>query len=322
MTKPSVRELRLSFRPDGPLDLAATLGMLRLGHQDPCQVRVGEVTCLAVSDQVTIAFEQADGQISAHLFGDNNIHWAAEWVPHLLGLQFQTPDLEGPRRLRELAYQHRGFRLPRAMVLFPSLVRTILQQLVSHHDACHAWKQLVKQHGSDAPGPYPLRAAPTPATFARLSIDDFVACSILPQQGRRLRQVAKLASRIEAIWSRASTNASRTQTCDLLSQIPGIGPWTLGFLRGAAMQDADATVPGDYSFPHQIAYFFEGRHRGNDEEMLARLEPFRPHRFYVLALILKSGIRPPRRGPRREALRDHLRRAGLRRPSGGGGPHW
>ena len=72
------------------------------------------------------------------------------------------------------------------------------------------------------------------------------------------------------------------------------------------MADSDAVVLGDYGFPRMVAYFFAGEQQATDDDMLRWLQPYRPHRFYVLSLLIKSGLRPPRRGPRRAPLRDTL----------------
>ena len=58
--------------------------------------------------------------------------------------------------------------------------------------------------------------------------------------------------------------------------------------------------------------FFRGSEDADDDDMLRLLDPFRPHRFYVLSLLLKGGPVPPRRGPRATRLRYRLKPFGGR----------
>ena len=122
-----------------------------------------------------------------------------------------------------------------------------------------------------------------------------------------------MAKRIESAWASGLTEDAADSTCKFLQAQRGVGPWTIGSLRGTSLGDADAVVLCDYSLPKQVAYFFTGQEAINgreatDDDMLRLLEPFRPHRYYVTALLMHAP-HPPRRGPRRKPLR---RRMGLR----------
>ena len=76
------------------------------------------------------------------------------------------------------------------------------------------------------------------------------------------------------------------------------------------MGDADAEVLGDYSMPKLVSYFFENdlqaADQATDDDLIRLLEPYRPHRFYVLTLLNRGAKPPPRRGPRRKSLRERF----------------
>lgn len=191
--------------------------------------------------------------------------------------------------------------------MFPRLVAIVLQQLIAYRDALHGWDRLVRRYGAPVPGNPDLWFPPEPATLAALADYHFVECGVLPRLGRCVIRLARAASRLEATWAAGLPSDALQRTSALLLRQPGVGPWTVGYLRGSALGDADAEVLGDKGNPHQVAYFFTGAERGDDAEMLRPLEPYRPHRYYVLGLLLKSGVRPPRRAPRGRRLRDRLR---------------
>ena len=163
-----------------------------------------------------------------------------------------------------------------------------------------------------APAIHRLRIARSPNTVRTCAQRQLARSgppgSRLGSAGTIYSGLARVAGRLEATWGGGVAATARERTCALLSQQRGVGPWTIGYLRGSALGDSDAVVLGDYGFPRQVAYFFTGQpQEATDDDMLRLLQPYRPHRFYVLALLLKSGLRPPRRGPRRARLRDRLR---------------
>jgi 3-methyladenine DNA glycosylase/8-oxoguanine DNA glycosylase len=75
---------------------------------------------------------------------------------------------------------------------------------------------------------------------------------------------------------------------------PGIGPWTLGVLRGYGLGEADAEIVGDLHLPHLVCWALAGEAPGSDARMLELLEPFRGHRFRVVRLLFFAGISVPR----------------------------
>lgn len=298
------------FSFEEPFQLGATLSIVGMGPGDPC-LRIDS------DRQVRIAFPgpkqptamklvQDGGFVRATLSGPDSER-LVETVPTMLGLDFTPPKPKGPTRLRQIATRFAGMRLPRMPVLYPRVAQTILQQLISFTDATHGWRRLVRQYGTPIPGHDDLIAPPNAATLARLPSYDYTACGILPQHARRIISLAREARRIERVWAGGITDSSREQVCARLRQLRGIGPWTIGFVRGMAMGDADAFVPGDYNHPKHVSYFFgEDYESATDADLARLLEPFRPHRFYVLWLVVKGSPPPPRKGPKGQSLRDRI----------------
>jgi 3-methyladenine DNA glycosylase/8-oxoguanine DNA glycosylase len=69
-------------------------------------------------------------------------------------------------------------------------------------------------------------------------------------------------------------------------------------VAGSAFGDPDAVPIGDYHLPHVVSYALTGEPRGDDDRMLELLEPYRGQRGRVLRLLVWSGHRAPRFGPR------------------------
>lgn len=307
--------LTTTLPTNGPYDLEATLWLMSMGKGNPClQMEGPQAARIAVNTPAgpTAMHVRHEGdQLHIEATGEG-----AKWMqPHLvsyLGVDFEPPRIAGLRKLRQLAYDWRGLRLVRMPTVYTSLVQIVLQQLISYRDACYGWRKLVQRYGTPVPGQDDLHYPPLPSVLAKLHSHHFIECGVLPMHGKRIVEVSRAVERIEAAWNTSNADDALQRTSQLLLDLPGIGPWTVGLLRGAALGDVDAEVRDDYSMPKFVRYFFEGPEflasgaEATDEDMLELLEPYRPHRFYVLTLINKGGDHPPRRGPRRKSVRERF----------------
>jgi hypothetical protein len=151
-----------------------------------------------------------------------------------------------------------------------------------------AVRELERRH----PG-LPLMLSPSPDAVRAQSAAALQSTGMLPKMARCMIDCARRAKRLDALADKSLDEFVR-----LVQVLPGVGPWTAGQLAGFHLAHPDAVCMGDYGLPHSIAYVLTGRERSNDAEMLELLEPFRPHRFRIVRLIMHAGIVPPRRGPR------------------------
>ena len=90
-----------------------------------------------------------------------------------------------------------------------------------------------------------------------------------------------------------------------LQALSGIGPWTSAEIRQRACGDPDAVSVGDYHLPSIVGWALT-RQKVDDAGMLELLAPYAGHRHRAARLLVRSGMGPPRRGPR-NAPRDYRR---------------
>jgi 3-methyladenine DNA glycosylase/8-oxoguanine DNA glycosylase len=76
-----------------------------------------------------------------------------------------------------------------------------------------------------------------------------------------------------------------------------VGIWTSAEVRSRAHGDADAVSFGDFHVAKDIGWALTGE-PVDDAGLAVLLEPFRPHRLRVQALVGMHASRRPRRGPR------------------------
>jgi len=206
-------------------------------------------------------------------------------------------------------------RLGRTGAVWDALLPAILEQRITGTEAWRNHRRLVRAHGSPAPGPHGLLTAPAPGTIAALPSWTLTGLGIEPRRGTLLRRIAREAGRLEAHAAAASVpgggGAGAAKLAAALQAHAGIGPWTAAEVTLRALGDPDAVSVADAHLSNVVAFALTGAPRGTDEEMLALLAPWAGHRARVIRLLERSGITPPRYGPRvapRDLVRDFRRR--------------
>jgi 3-methyladenine DNA glycosylase/8-oxoguanine DNA glycosylase len=289
--------LRTMLRPPRPVDLGLTLGILASGKGHPSVRRDPDGSWWRATrtplGPATTRFVPADGRIGAEAWGPGK-EWALDAAPELLGARDPVDGFDpAPGIVRDLHRRIPGLRIPRSRAVFEILAPTILEQKVPGVEAFATYRNLVRAFGEPAPGPGGLRLPPSPEALARTPYPAFHPLGIERRRADTLRAAASRRVRLEETVGMPLPQAYRR-----IQAFPGVGPWSAARVAMVALGDADAVPPGDYHFPHMVAWAFTGRPRGTDEQMFELLEPFAGHRGRVLRLLLAAGVSAPRYGPR------------------------
>jgi len=289
------------FRPDGPLDLPATLGVLRHGPGDPT-FRIeptGAVwrTCRTAGGPATLRLSAAGGEVEIAGWGPG-ADLALDGVPDLLGARddpgafvaHHAPVRAGLRRLV-------GWRVIRTGLVFEALVPAVLEQKVTAREAHRAWRRIITRFGDPAPGPAPagMRVVPSPAAWLRLPSWEWHRAGVDSRRAATIRAVAARAGRLEGTAGMPPAEAAR-----MLQVVPGVGRWTAAEVGQRAYGDADAVSVGDLHLPGLVGWTLIGR-PVDDDGMLELLEPYRPQRYRAVRLLEAVGRKPafgPRAAPR------------------------
>ena len=285
------------YHPSQPLDLRATLApLLRADSSDP--------GFRAAEGRTWRATRNADGPVSISIRRDgDNIDleaWgpgaerALDRAPSLLGEQDDGAEFHPTHPLiRDLHRRHPGLRFCRTEAVMEVLLPTVMEQKVIGLEARRGYRRLVRVMGEPAPGPAGLRLQPAAAVLARTPYWRFHPFALERRRAETIIRAAGMAPRLEALVDGPVSDARAR-----LEAQPGLGPWSAAHITMIAMGDADAVAVGDYHLPNIVCHAFTGAPRGDDATMLELLEPFRGHRGRVIRLLMMSGIRAPRFGPR------------------------
>ncbi|MGM1017217.1 MAG: DNA-3-methyladenine glycosylase family protein [Actinomycetota bacterium] len=298
-----------TYRPTHPVDLLRTVGMLRRGVHDPTMVIDGPTLWRASRTPqgiATLALTPMSGEIRARAWGPG-AEWALSQVPELCGADDDAQGFDASLHplVAEVAHRCRGLRLTRTSLVFDALVSSILEQKVTSFQAFGAWRSLVSRFGERAPGPTPrpLHAPPSIEGWRHIPSWAWHRAGVEPPQSKTIVRAALRGQRISDAALAAASGDDRDR---VLQATPGIGVWTSAETRIRALGDPDAVSVGDYHLAHEVGYALTGS-RTDDAGMLELLAPWPGHRQRVIRLILASGVRQERRGPRL-APEDHRRR--------------
>jgi 3-methyladenine DNA glycosylase/8-oxoguanine DNA glycosylase len=279
-----------------PLDLRLTIGLHARGPGDPA-MRVGRATAVRATrtpdGPASIGLELVPGAVRAEAFGPG-AERVLDALPALLGLDDDPSALVPVHPLiAELARRLRGLRIGRTGAVMEALVPAILEQKVTGREASLGYRGLVRRYGEPAPGPFGLRLLPAPETLAALPYHAFHPLGVEQRRADVIRRAARVAARLEEA---AGMEADAADT--RLRSVTGVGAWTAAEVRTRALGDPDAVSVGDFHTKHLVAWTLAGEPRGTDERMLELLAPFAGVRRRVIVLVKRSGIRPPKYGPR------------------------
>jgi 3-methyladenine DNA glycosylase/8-oxoguanine DNA glycosylase len=301
--------VRTVYAPADPVDLLATVRVLRRGASDPTYRRevdrpVVWRTVRTPDGSATLRLAQhADGTVHAYAWG-GGAEWAIDGVPELLGAgdDWDGLDVAAVPLLAETLRRHEGLRLTRCRQVLEMLVAAILEQKVATVDAHHAWAWLLRRHGERAPGPAPegMRVAPSAETWRRIPSWDWHRAGVDPKRSAAVMAATAVAPGLERTLALGRGGA---EVAKRLRSVPGVGIWTAAETTQRSHGDPDAPSFGDLHLPGIVGTALIGR-KVDDAGMLELLEPWRGHRQRVMRLIVASGASVPRRA-QRLAPQDH-----------------
>ncbi len=296
------------WRPDWPVAVRSVLIPLRRGAGDPTMrfddagrawrgIRTPEGPATLLVEP-----RPAEGTVVGRAWGDGAA-WALESMPGLLGADDDwTGFVPHHPVLADLRRRYPNARIGRTGLLMEALVPAIVEQKVTGQEAFAGFRMLVHRYGERAPGPGVERrlwVQPTPATLRTIPSWEWLRLHIDPARSRTIVSAARVADTLERMTALPPEEAGRR-----MRSIPGIGRWTAAEVRQRTFGDPDAVSFGDYHVAKDVGWALTGE-PFDDDQLEEFLEPYRPQRGRVPALVGMARLRRPRHGARM-APRQHL----------------
>ncbi|MGY4859249.1 DNA-3-methyladenine glycosylase family protein [Cryobacterium sp. AP23] len=291
------------YTPRRPVDLAATMAPHRRGSGDPTfradSAGIWRTQRTPLGPATLLLRQGTDGVVDARAWGQG-ASWSVDQVPALLGQHddWSGLDLGAHPALAEVRRRAPGVWLGRSGLVFESLIPAIIEQKVTIVEAHRAWYRLIRRYGEPAPGPTPegMMVSPGPERWRLVPSWEWHRAGVDPRRSRTAVTVATVATSLDRPVD-VITTARRLQS------LPGVGRWTAAEVTQRSHGDPDSVSVGDYHLAAQVGWALTGS-PVDDDGMLELLAPFAGHRHRVVRLILGSGYRAPRRGPKM-TIQDH-----------------
>lgn len=227
-----------------------------------------------------IAVRPADRHVDArlHLTDPRDADAAVDRCRRLLDLDADPSVIDGRLAadplLAPLVAAHPGLRLPGSVDAFETAVRAVLGQQISVAAARTFTARLVAALGEPLPAPVGGVTHLFP-TAEQLSGGDVSALGLTRS---RQATLTALAESVHMGRLRLDDGTDRAETRRALLALPGIGPWTAGYVALRGLADPDVLLGSD------LAVRIELRALGasHDAQSLARLaEDWRPWASYA-----------------------------------------
>lgn len=244
----------------------------------PGQLGPLAVTVRAHRDHVSV---HADGgqvpvtDVDAVEVGRRARHWLdLDLDPAPVLARFASDTILGP-----LVRQRPGLRRIGYPVAFEAVVSTVLGQQVSLAAARTFAGRLVATYGP--PSHAAVTAFPSPERVAGAAIPRLR--SALGVTGARARTVHAVAEHFATTgdWPVPVPPSDWDSRSSELLALPGIGPWTVSYLRMRLFGDPDAVPAGDLVLRRALGV-------ATAREVLAAAEPWRPDRTYAVCQLWAS----------------------------------
>lgn len=295
-------ELRLDYRP--PLAFATLLAFLRQRAipgvervDDECYARLARIDGRAGWLRV-----RADSQ--RHALRMEVAHPLVPCLMQVLSAARQLFDLDAhPDAMLEslaldpllgrAAQDMPGVRVPGAFCGFEIAVRALLGQQVSVKAATTLAGRLVERFGELASDEARLGAPaslthffPTAIAIGESPVDDIAAIGL---PGRRAEAIRALARAVTSGELELKPGSDPDRVERALLTLPGVGPWTAGYIAMRTLHDPDALPQGDLVLRQALG---TKRAPVSSAALEARAEAWRPWRAYATLLLWQSSSPP------------------------------
>ena len=294
-------QLTRTHRPQRPLQLGAVVRIFMRGGGDPTswsdRGRTWVFAWRAPTGPVTLRLidHPSVGEVEAQAWGEG-AEWMLDRLPALLGEDDDDSDFVPHHEIvREARRRFDGWRVPASGLVVQALIPTIIEQRVTGKEAFAAYRMLVRNNGTPAPGigvDLGLVVPPEPRTWALIPSWEWLRAGVDGARSRPAVTVATRAGRLEETVGMPWLEARRR-----IESLPGVGRWSSAEVAQRALGDPDAVSFGDYHVAKNIGWALTGT-PVDDAGLAELLEPYAGHRYRVQRLLELAGAMRPRRGPR------------------------
>jgi AraC family transcriptional regulator of adaptative response / DNA-3-methyladenine glycosylase II len=171
-----------------------------------------------------------------------------------------------------------GRRVPGHPDPFELLIRAIIGQQVSVAAARTVTARVVERYGEPLARPVGAVTHRFPSAEALAGADP----AALPMPRRRAETVVRTAAAVARGDIRLDAGTDRAELSRQLLRLPGIGPWTVGYVRMRALSDPDVFLPTDLGVRRGLHALGQADTAEAAENLARRWQPWRSYAVQYL----------------------------------------
>lgn len=253
-----------------------------------------EITNLASVDAPDVRLAVLGGKLPPH-----EVTEAARLARTILGLDIEPGPLqrraEAQPALRHTARALRGMRPPQYPDLFETVANVIPFQQLSVDAGMAVVAQIVRRFGVRLMyDGRPFHLFPSAETIVNVHTASLKRCGMSARKSESLRSVAK--SLAAGALSADSLGAmSSSEALDLLTELPGIGPWSAALILLRGLGRLDVFPQADAGVEKSLAALLRLRSRASLSHIVARFGEQRGYLYFygVASRLLAAGLIHP-----------------------------
>jgi DNA-3-methyladenine glycosylase II len=217
-------------------------------------------------------------------------------VRQMLGLDLDPAPLEAAasrlRALRTTAAALRGMRPPRFVDLFEIFLNVVPFQQLSIDAGAAILGRIVERFGAElANDGRAYRAFPVPAAILAAQPSQLIACGLSRAKCESLRRLAALVEAGELTASRIAALPT-VDALEVLSALPGIGPWSAALVLLRGFGRLELFPPGDSGATRGLSELLGLDDGGSLERTVERFGALRGYLYFcnLGGSLLKKGL--------------------------------
>jgi DNA-3-methyladenine glycosylase II len=214
---------------------------------------------------------------------------ASRTLRKMLGLDIDPRPLQrkAEREFRDTAIALRGMRPPRFAGLFEAFARVVPFQQLSLEAGVAIVTRLVRKFGQDLEHDgRRFHAFPTAHAIASARLAPLRACGLSARKAQTLRALARVVESA-TVTEEQIASMSTQEALGMLTELPGIGPWSAALVLLRGFGRIDVFPPGDVGAMRGLRAL---RYHGRQTSLARLIERFGEQRGYLYFCALGSSL--------------------------------
>lgn len=188
----------------------------------------------------------------------------------------------------KLTKTYYGMRTPTTETVFESLIIAITEQQIALPVAIILRSRLVKQYGKDLTiDGKRYYAFPTAPDLAKAKLEDVRNMRFSQKKSETILAVSKLVSEGK-LNLEDMKDWPKDKILKTLTEIPGIGPWSVNYVMARGMRRGEALPAADLAIRSALTDFHRLKNKATTEDVEKILAPYKNYQSYTAYYLIRA----------------------------------